>query len=1186
MIQQVKYILVILLLAIFENINAQKVTRFDIDTIPSNIPGQNGWSLPTTVLAQSPKITPYSLAPIKIQPKVTPIDFEKLTSNTPGKNGFSFPKTYKVPKEGFLVYENDTIYAPVKVKAKAPEIKRALEFRHKDNTAFDIQYLDVDQNMPSSNIQTIVFDDKQNVWFGTYQGKFARYDGNNFYVYGVKQGFDCNSVKEIMIDSKGNLWFGTTLGGLIMFDGDTFTYFKEEQGFTERNVMVIYEDKKGAIWVGSYLGGLWHYDGENVTRYTTKEGLPSNDIQDIVEDDNGTIWIATRGGVCSFDGVSFTPITSENGLSNNMCYSISIDANKDIWIGTNDGFNIYKPDKIVSYSSETDLKKIEYRTIHHDEDGITWLGSNGAGLIKFDGEQIEIIDINSGLTNDVIFDIAQDFNGNFWIATYGGGLCKFRPNSFTHLTSEQGLFSSVPLCINQDNAGDMWFTTFLVGVTRFNGKTFETYSKFVEQENSVCTIHQDHSGNYWMGTMNGLVVFDGKKFTRYTTENGFTDNRVFSIYESENHDIWFGTFRGVSKYDGKSFKTFNENHGLSKDLTLCITEDKQGNMWFGTFDGVAKIEEDRLTLYTEKDGLPHKVVRCILTDGHGNIWAGTDGGLVLIADDKDGAVIKEYTDNDIITGNTILSLIEDSKGRLWVGTEVGIVCLSIDDNKAITTLANFTQLDGLLNGLDVVQNSVHEDDNGVLWWGMGKGITRLDLDKFVIQENEPQIQLNKVDINGSEVNYHVISDSIAYNFDLGLTFDSIARFYEYPLNPVFSHDNNYLTFHYSAIDLTDPKSMTYNYMLNGFDDKWNSTAETYAEYRNLPGGDYTFKVKAINKANKWSETFEYQFKVLPPWYLEWWAFVVYAIIGIGIIYVIIRLNSLRLKQLNLQLEKTVAERTEELRVTNEKLLELDKFKEGLTGMIVHDLKNPLNGIINVSNSYTINEQVYRMKEFGKQVLNMVVNILDVHKYEDTKMVPDKSVVSLNDIIQSAIADTEFLLNEKGVSVKAKIEKAYNINVDKKLIIRVFVNLLTNAIKYSKAGDVIFINVSEDNDDQIRVEISDSGQGIPQDQVDKIFDKFVQISAKDSGKIRSTGLGLTFCKMAIESHNGNIGVISEVNKGTTFWFVLSLHSVEDSSSLSINSSIDSNEIKLTQPSKQAIKPVALLIEKHRFYEITE
>lgn len=244
------------------------------------------------------------------------------------------------------------------------------------------------------------------------------------------------------------------------------------------------------------------------------------------------------------------------------------------------------------------------------------------------------------------------------------------------------------------------------------------------------------------------------------------------------------------------------------------------------------------------------------------------------------------------------------------------------------------------------------------------------------------------------------------------------------------------------------------------------------------------------------------------------------------------------EEISTQTEEIRAQ-SEELKITNERLKELDGFKQSLTTMIVHDLKNPLNAILGLAKNAQI-------KQIGQQMLNMVLNILDVQKFEETIVTLDSSEQDLYQLIQDAVQQVEFLLSQKNQEISISISHHITAWIDYNLILRVFVNLLTNAIKYTPTSGTITISVTcpEGQTRFIKISVTDTGQGIPKDKQALVFKKFGQLEAKSSGGIRSTGLGLTFCKMVVEAHQGNIDVESELEQGATFWFTLPLTSIEE------------------------------------------
>lgn len=227
---------------------------------------------------------------------------------------------------------------------------------------------------------------------------------------------------------------------------------------------------------------------------------------------------------------------------------------------------------------------------------------------------------------------------------------------------------------------------------------------------------------------------------------------------------------------------------------------------------------------------------------------------------------------------------------------------------------------------------------------------------------------------------------------------------------------------------------------------------------------------------------------------------------------------------------------EELLRANDKLTELVRFKEKMTGMIVHDLKNPLNNILN---SHEIDDKHFReqlIKQSGYDMLNLTQNILDVYKLEETKMKIIEEEVNVMQTIRECIMEVGLYISEKELKIIYPEEDFPRIRADKRLLRRIFSNLLSNAVKYASGGSKISISWRIENKTDIWFGVNNHGPVIPEDQQILIFQSFCQHESRDMGIASSTGLGLSFCKMAVELHKGKIGVKSDEN-GTEFWFVL-------------------------------------------------
>ncbi len=317
-------------------------------------------------------------------------------------------------------------------------------------------------------------------------------------------------------------------------------------------------------------------------------------------------------------------------------------------------------------------------------------------------------------------------------------------------------------------------------------------------------------------------------------------------------------------------------------------------------------------------------------------------------------------------------------------------------------------------------------------------------------------------------------------------------------------------------------------------------------------------------------------------------FLTAGIILVGLILGYVFFTQWKLKKVNRLLflkNEEINRQAGELETKNQKLHDLSDFKETMTSMIIHDLKNPLNTMINLEyiakNSRNAREIVERN---GRLMLNMVMNILDVYKYEHTALKIREEAVNVGKITREACNDVRLLAQEKNLNINIIANTNFTINADSELVQRVFSNLLANAIKFSKNGESVDIKLLEGEPGWLKVEVSDKGEGIDAKILSLIFEKFIQAEKKKSGLAGSTGLGLAFCKMVIEAHGGTIGATSEKGTGSVFWFTLPLIKNQESDDTPVEIQQILNNTEKLQLSKTALDEIAPYVSELRKLEV--
>jgi signal transduction histidine kinase len=431
-----------------------------------------------------------------------------------------------------------------------------------------------------------------------------------------------------------------------------------------------------------------------------------------------------------------------------------------------------------------------------------------------------------------------------------------------------------------------------------------------------------------------------------------------------------------------------------------------------------------------------------------------------------------------------------------------------------------------------------------------------------------------------------VSKSVLDNMKVkygNITFDGIAPFYPVPINLMLPYEDKNLTIDFVAIDPSKPKQVKYQYKLEGYNNDWSPLANsTTATFGNIPEGMYTLKLKALSSSGVWSET-EYKFGVLPPWYRTWWAYALYFLLLIGIIWSVVHLRSQQLRREKRILEEKVNLRTHELEMEKEKvestlaelkstqaqLIQSEKMASlgELTSGIAHEIQNPLNFVNNFSevnielttelnteldktdlpveekknladilHDITSNQQ--KINYHGKRADAIVKGMLQ-HSRSST------GVKERTDI--NALADEYLRLSYHGIRAKDKefnaaIKTDFDNSIDKINVVpqdigRVLLNLYNNAFytvaeKKKLAGDGYDPTISvitKKSGNQVTITVSDNGGGIPQKALDKIFQPF--FTTKPTGQ--GTGLGLSLSYDIIKAHGGEIKVETEEGEGSEF-----------------------------------------------------
>lgn len=998
------------------------------------------------------------------------------------------------------------------------------------------------------------------IWVATGEGlnRYDSYGFKSYYSDKTSTSLPENEIHSLLVTRKGNLFVGT-INGLCLFkpEQDNFQQVQFE-GQSLGYIHDIFESSKGQL-MATTSTGVYYITEEG----TVKERLPlENGMFQIQEDAKGNFWSFKRQRLFNFnakgDILKTFYVRPDRGHESipSAISCIKIDSHDQLWIGTfRHGPILFEPVGQIFKTlplkdpASTNHPMYFVRDVEEDSEANHWIATEkGLFIYKKSSREYEhylqSFDQAAETINDnAIYKIFRSRENIMWLGTYFGGLNFSEPVSNGFKTIKPGIKpgdlsgKAISQIINGPR-GKLWIATEDAGIAIFDRQNnqFQRILNSQRRGNpSVSTnVHalttspggKIYSGNF----LEGINEIDPVSYQMVNFSHSATDsttlinNFVFSLYYGPSDILWVGTMDGLDHFDvkNKRFSRFKPAIFRGKFI-YDIFQDNQNNFWVCTNNKAGLFRynpiTDSISQFNTKNTkeLAHDNFICHCIDSKGNIWFGSRGG-GLVKFDSEKQQFKTYDKDDGLPNNVVYGILEDKHNYLWLSTNKGISKFNYQTGEFM----NFTVDHGLV-GNQFNYKSAFKAEDGTMYFGAVNGLTYFHPDQVRTFESKPEVHFANFRLFNEPV---LPGEKSVLKKDINLTEEITLKY-----------NQNVISFDFIAVDFHSRGKNSFFYYMEGFESDWQPAGTNQsATYTNLPPGEYRFHIKATNSYNFPNDKQRsIKLIILPPYWKTGWAYLFYVIFAGAIIFALYRFNEIRHREkMILKIEK----------IEKEKLNELHRHKINFFTYISHEFKTPLTIILATLDSFFSGQNIpeefkKRLNTLSRNAMRLqflITQLMDFRRVETDHASPNLQTGDIIQFLREVFQAFNELFSRKELEYLfvTECEHLYT-RFDPDKLEKIVSNLLSNAFKYTpKHGEIkLKINTTEEEEKTFLIlTVSDTGTGISEEKLDKIFNLFYKIEDHQS-EYQGSGIGLALTQSLVKFLNGTISVESKPGEGTSF-----------------------------------------------------
>ena len=1028
----------------------------------------------------------------------------------------------------------------------------------------------VTNNISNQQVNAFAEDAQGHIWIGTFRGlnKYNVHEFHQYFCTDDSLDLPDNQIKDMLRDSKGRLWISTVNGVCRYTDKDNFKHIPSDM--TNKNGIQLLEGTDGRI----FLNYTSHLSVYNPTTEEMNCVIPQLDPQGtmIVKcfiDAEAQLWVVTPRTLRCYDYYSMQLKDSVAINKNSRYFYLHKDGK--IWLTGSRTLLLFDThthqftDLPPALAQHSVLREAEITYIHPYGNNSLLLNTSRHGMFCYNYANNTIAHQGD---EDFPFEVPEfqiscmftDSQNNLWIGSTDQGytVCYHYKERFNNDNYIRSYFNNKSVVsASAEKNGILWITTLSDGVYRYdlNNKKvvpIDMEKIFPELRQKAVRVNQifvDNDNNLWMTVTNNKVLKCQYSNNDLHIINEYDIKYPMSITQDYNGSIWIGTaspyvykiapeekvFREITAFDISTGSNFTFIPGLlaMKDGNLLVAAFNKPMQLINTQTGAVK--ELLLNKEDYKACIKRSVIipTALYEDMQGDIWIGTVSNGLLRYSPSNGKI--QPMPGTACTD--ISGIEEDTQGNLWVSTLYGLSRYDRTTNR----FTNYYEADGI-GGNQFYDRASCRLSDGTLVFGGTHGLTLFNPIDVQIRRNIPLLFEN-LKVHNKLIhpgNKECINKHLSYNPDIKLNYNQ-----------------NGFSISFVALDYSEHERVHYYYMLEGFDRYWidaNNNREAY--YANLPAGCYTFKVRIMdNDRNIVEAENSITVTVEPAPWRTWWAYILYLLLAAGVVFLFLRaLHRIRL-------EKEQARRAEQ---EKEQEQQVNKMNMSFFANVSHEFRTPLTMIsgpvAQLCESPEIDgnnkKLLHIVQQSVNRMLRLVNQLMDFNKLENDTL---KLKVKRTDVVTELKRIMEiFNVNaqSKDISlITTGIEDSFLMWLDADKIDKITTNLLSNALKFTPRGGKIEVNFDVITGEEarqafripqeqtfaqyIKLEVADTGIGIPEEQTERIFERYYQLNNQSVGSYNwGTGIGLYYARSLARLHHGLLKAGNRIDgQGAVFTLIL-------------------------------------------------